>query len=106
MANLPDTSNFHSALDTNLSRQQIAELFRPLATRIRKRGWEEFEVFCPWAELIIEAESPILMHGTVANVLVNTERILLLLREAGVAYSAECYGESGKLLQEYKWGND
>ena len=64
-----------------------------------------FEVSCPWAELVIEAEAPLLMHGSVTDVLTNAERLLTPLQKAGVAYRVECYSDEGKLLQEFKWGN-
>ncbi len=101
MVELPNASNFHCALRTNLSRQQVAELFRPLATTIRKCAWDEYEVHCPWAELIVEAESPVLLHGAVADVLANAARLLAPLQEAGVVYTAECYDEDGELLREF-----
>jgi hypothetical protein len=103
MGNLPESSNFYAALDTRLSKQRVAELFRPLATTIRKCAWDEFEILCPWAEVILEDEAPILLHGLVADVFSNAERLLAALREAGVSYSVECYNDGGELLREYTW---
>jgi hypothetical protein len=102
MSDLSEAGRFYGVLHTTLSRQQVAELFRPLASQIRKCGWDEFEIICPWAELVIESESPIPIHGLVAEVHVNAERLLTPLREAGIAYSAECYGKGGELLQEFR----
>jgi hypothetical protein len=102
---LPDTSNFHYSLNTKLSKCQIADLFRPLATKIRKCAWDEFEICFPWAELIIESESPILLHGAVADVLFHVEQLLALLREAVVESVAECYNGMGELLRELRWSN-
>lgn len=104
MSGIPDESNFFSSLHTSLTRQEIAELYRPLGWETRKCSWVDYEIGCTWAELVIEAEAPILMHGAVADVLVNAERILAPLRAAGVAYTAECYGKDRALLQEVKWG--
>jgi lysophospholipid acyltransferase (LPLAT)-like uncharacterized protein len=73
-----------------------------LAARIRKCAWDEFEIQLPWAELVIEAESPVLMHGTVADVLIDAERLLAVLREAGIKYIAEGYNERGELLREFR----
>jgi len=103
MDDLPETSNFYSCLCTRLTKEQVAELFRPLATKIRKCGWDEFEVFCPWAELVIEGDTPILLHGPVADVLRNAERLFALLRAVGISYSGECYSETGELLREFTW---
>ena len=103
MGGLPERSNFHGSLHTDLSKEQVAELFRPLPAKVRKCAWDEFEVICPWAELIVEAGSPILLHGAVADVLTSAERLMGLLREAGVRYSVECFGEAGELLAEFRW---
>ena len=103
MADYPDSSNFFSSLKTELSRRQVAHLYEPLGWAIGKCSWTDYGIQSPWADLIIEAESPVLMHGPVANVLVNAEHILSPLRAAGVAYSAECYDEAGNLLREIKW---
>jgi hypothetical protein len=103
MGNLRETSNFYGALYTSLSKQQVADLFRPLATKIRKCAWDDFEIFCPWAELILEAKAPIHLHGLVADVLSNAEFLLAALRAAGVSYSVECYNDVGAILREYTW---
>ena len=101
MPEMPDTSNFHSALHTTLSREQVAGLYGMLGWKVRKCTWTEYEVFGPWCELVIEAESPILMHGPVADVLVHAKELLAPLRTAGVSFTAECYGADGELLREY-----
>jgi hypothetical protein len=61
---------------------------------------------CSFAELVVEAGSPILMHGAVADVVANLARILSPLREADICYSGECYDEGWKLLGEYNSGTD
>ena len=63
MAELPDGSNFFSALHTCLSREQVAGLYGALGWQVRKCSWVDYEITSDWAELVIEAESPILMHG-------------------------------------------
>lgn len=105
MSAIPDASNFYSALDTTWPRQRVANLFRLLGFEVRKCSWVDFEITCDWAELVIEAEAPVLMHGPVADVLANAEKLLARLREAQIEYSAECYDENGALLQEYRWSN-
>jgi hypothetical protein len=106
MSALPNTENIHCALHTTLSRQQVADLLRPLGGTIRKCAWDELELRCPWAELIIESESPVLLHGSVADLLTNADRLLSPMREAGVAYTAECHDEDGELVRELRWGLD
>ncbi len=48
--------------------------------------------------------SPILLHGPVADVETNAERVLALLERAGVAFTAECYSPDDELLREWKVG--
>lgn len=102
MDELPDMSNFYSSLHTALTREQVAGLYNALGWRVRKCGWYEYEVFGPWCELIIESESPILMHGAVADVLTHAEELVAPLRTARVQFTAECYGPEpeSKLLRE------
>jgi hypothetical protein len=92
MPEIPDSANFFSSLDTHLTRQQVARLYGALGWRVRKCSWVDFEITNDWAELIIESESPILMHGPVADLLVRVEEVVAPLRAAGVSFHAECYG--------------
>jgi hypothetical protein len=92
VGDIPDTSNFFSALHTSLSREQIARVYGALGWQVRKCSWADYEVFGPWCELVIEAESPILMHGPVADVVARAEELVAPLRAAGVRFTTECYG--------------
>jgi hypothetical protein len=67
MADVPDCSNFYSSLHTSLSREQVAGLYGAIGWRVRKCSWVDYEVISDWADLVIEAERPILMHGPVAD---------------------------------------
>jgi hypothetical protein len=87
-----DSSDFFSSLDTTLSRKQVADLYGAIGWRVRKCSHRDYEVISDWAELVIEAESPILMHGPVANLPARAEELVAPLREAGIAFTAECYG--------------
>lgn len=100
MAELPDKPNFYSSLHTTLSREQIAGLYGILGWRVRKCSWTDYEVFGPWCELVIESESPILMHGSVTDVVAHAEDLVAPLRAAGVSFTAECYGPDEELLRE------
>jgi hypothetical protein len=102
MSTLPDGSNFFSALDTPLSREEIAGLYGARGWRVRKCSWVDYEVISDWAELVIEAESPILMHGPVADLPARAEELVAPLREAGVSFTAECYGPDRELLLELR----
>jgi hypothetical protein len=87
-----DSSNFFLALDTTLSQEQVAGLYRAIGCRVRKSSWFDYEVLSDWAELVIEAERPILMHGWVANLPTRAEELVTPLRAAGVSFTGECYG--------------
>jgi hypothetical protein len=90
MDDIPDRSNFFASLHTPLSPRRLAGLFARLGWSVRKCSWTDYEIRSPFAGLVIEAESPILMHGLVAEVKTNAERILAPLREAGMGHTAEC----------------
>jgi hypothetical protein len=89
---IPDGSNFFSSLHTDLTKAQVADLYGAIGWKVRKCSWVDFEVISDWAELVIEAESPILMHGPVADLPSRAEELVAPLREAGVSFTAECYG--------------
>jgi hypothetical protein len=102
MPNLADELSLYLCVFGRLNRHRIARLYRRLGWAVTKRGWAEYEITSPFAELELQAESPILLHGAV-NDIASVERVLAPLRESGAFYSGECYDQSGKLLEEYKW---
>ncbi len=99
----PRMSDFTASLGTRRSRRWVARLFKSPTWRIRKCSWSDYEITAPFAELVIEAESPILLHGPVDDIEANVDRILAPLRAAGIAYEAECYEDCGELLREWRW---
>lgn len=92
MCLIPDSSNFYSSLQTTWSRERIAALYGKLGWRVRKCSWDDYEVISDWAELVIEARNPILMHGPVADLPARVEELVAPLRAAGISFTAECYG--------------
>lgn len=92
MGEIPDGSNFFSVLHTTLTKEQIAQLYGKLGWSVRKCSWVDYEIECEWAELVIDSDSPILMHGSVADVETRAKEIVAPLREAGIEFSAEAYG--------------
>lgn len=92
MSAIPNSSNFFSSLNTRLSRKQVAALYKSLGWQVRKCSWADYEVRSNWAELVIESESPILMHGPVADLPARAEDLVAPLRTADVSFTAECYG--------------
>jgi hypothetical protein len=92
VAELPDGSNFYSALDTLLTPGQVAGLYEAVGWRVRKCSWVDYEIRSEWAELVIADSSPVLMHGAVADLSARAEELVAPLRTAGVSFTAECYG--------------
>ena len=91
MAGMPDSANFACSLDTTSSREEIASLYGALGWRVHRLAWADYEIICDWADLFITAESPIEMHGRVANV-DRVGELVVPLRVAGVTFAAECFG--------------
>jgi hypothetical protein len=90
MTEMPDFPNFFSSLHAALSPAQAAGLYEALGWRVRKCSWTDYEVFGPWAEFVIEAESPNLMHGLVADILDHADELLAPLRRVSISFTAEC----------------
>jgi hypothetical protein len=106
MAEIPDGSNFFSMLHTTLSLAEVARLYGAKGWRVHKCSWGEYMVTSDWGEMVIEAESPILMHGPVADLPARAEELVAPLRAAGIEFTAECYGPDPEreLLLELKSG--
>jgi hypothetical protein len=102
MAEIPERANFYCTLTGTMSKRQIARVFEREGWSVGKAAWYDFEVDSNFAELIIEADAPILIHGCVADVLSNSESILKIISDAGVGFSAECYDDNHQLLREIK----
>lgn len=89
MASIPDKPNFFSTIEAGFDRQQIAELYRESGWRVRKCDWKGFEIASDWAELILEGESPLLLHGSVSDLPSRAEELLAPLRANGVAFATD-----------------
>lgn len=105
MLELPNSSNFFSSLRTAMSKEHVARLYGALGWQVRKCSWVDYEVISDWAELVIEAEDPILMHGSVVDLATRAEELVAPLRAAGIDFTAECYGPppSAELLLELRF---
>jgi hypothetical protein len=73
---IPESSNFFASLSTTRSRRSVAGLFTPPTWVVRKCGWADYEVNGSFADFVIEAESPTLLHGSVADVVAKADQIL------------------------------
>jgi hypothetical protein len=86
MAGIPDKPNFFSTIGVGFTRQQIAELYREAGWQVRKCGWTDYEIKNDYAELILEGESPVLLHGSVSGLSSRAEELLAPLRANGVSF--------------------
>lgn len=106
MSQLPESSNFFSSVHHGLTKAEVVALFQRAGWKVRKCSWTDYEVTCEWAELVIEADNPVLVHGLVANPQENVPRIAGLFDASGASYSAEWYNDSGTLVGEVRKETD
>ena len=101
--NWPEGSNLFGTIQTEKSKSDIAAMFSARGWTSRKCTWVDFEVACEWAEIVIEGEYPILIHGSVVNVEENWRPIATILKENNVGFSLECYDENKNLIHEEQY---
>lgn len=104
MAELPGLTNICCSVQTALRPEAIAKRFAPPVWRVRKCSWTDFEAVSDFAEVVIESSNPVLVHGPVADVTVNSLRVVEPLIAAGFSGSFECYDESDVLILEAPFG--
>ena len=104
MAELPDRTNFYSSVRTGMQPEEIARLFTPPVWRVRKCSWTDFEAVSDFAEVVIESSNPVLVHGPVAEVAVNSLRVVEPLVAGGLSGTFECYDEADLLIVEKAFG--
>lgn len=100
-AAIDDWLHVFSSLDTKLTREEIAALYGARGWSVRKSSQLDYEVSCDWCELVIEAESPVLMHGVLAD-LTRAEEMVGPLRRGGISFVAEWYSQDHTLLRELR----
>ena len=89
---------FYSSLWTRLSRRKVADLFGRHGWSVRKCSWTDYEVITDLAELVIEADHPILVHGSIASVSEVVPVIDAVLSSADIEYTFEGYDEDDNLV--------
>ena len=87
-----------------MSCRQVSQLYEKRGWSIRKCGRSEYEISSDWAELVLESESPLLLHGPVADLPARADELLEPLRTAGIPFTAEYYGPppERELLAEWR----
>jgi hypothetical protein len=98
----PEHANLHGILHTQLNRNAVVAFFAASGWSTRECGFAEHEIRAPFAELVLESEDPVLLHGTVADILVNAPRIAEILQRAEISFSLECYDADGALVGQLK----
>lgn len=101
-AGLPDRSNFFASVRSGATAERVMRAYERAGWEVRACGWTEWEAASAFAELVVEGADPVLVHGAVAGVPESADRAVAPLREAGVPFSAECYGADGGLLAEVR----
>lgn len=94
----PEGSNLFGTIETTLSPADIAAHFVAAGWTSHKTGWYDYEVISEFAELLIDAASPVLIHGLVADIEDRARLIADVLGSARLNYSLECYGPEKELL--------
>jgi hypothetical protein len=98
MLNLPESSNFFCNIDSPVSKVEIIDCFASQGWQVRKTTWEDFELRCLWAELVLESHDPVLLHGLLMAD--KFDELLTLLSGLNIAYRAELYDEEGMLITQ------
>jgi|JI10StandDraft_1071094.scaffolds.fasta_scaffold807922_3 hypothetical protein len=98
MLNLPESSNFFCSIHSLISKMTIADYFVSQGWQVRKTTWEDFELGCLWAELVLESHDPVLLHGLLMAD--KFDELLALLNELNIAYRSELYDEQGELIAQ------
>ena len=98
MLNLPESSNFFCSIDSPISKMTIVDYFVSQGWQVRKTTWEDFELRCAWAILVLESDDPVLLHGLLMADKFN--ELLILLNQLNIAYHAELYDEEGELIAQ------
>ena len=102
MTEVPDSSNFFAQITTKTSLDFVADLYRAAGWRVRKCTRTDFEATSALGELVIEGQ-PILIHGPIADPIINARTVTRPLREAAIGFSYECYAADRSLLLEERW---
>ena len=105
MDSIPDSTNVFGLVSTSRSPADVATLFPANVWRIRKCSWTDYEAISEFAELVIEASDPVLIHGPVADPANNVPRVIAPLESAGLSGSFECYTADGALLFTQSFGD-
>jgi hypothetical protein len=102
MGEIPESSNVFLCVYTELSPAQVAALFGKHAWEFRPCDWTNFEIWSPFAELVIEDSNPILIHGCVADVESRIEQVVQPLVINRIPHEFDCW-DGDKLIIERRF---
>lgn len=88
---LPEGSNFFGTLLTEKSKEEISKLYESEGWKVRKCARTDFEISQDWATIIIDGDTEVLMHGSVADVENKTFKITLPLSRQKISHKIEFY---------------
>lgn len=68
MRGIPDATNLFCTVATDLSREEVAGAFVAAGWAQRRRGLGEHELSSDFAELVLDGNDPLLLHGVPSRV--------------------------------------
>jgi hypothetical protein len=98
MPEIPDAPNVDGTIETDLPNGQVAALFAAEGWTVGRIAFEDYELDCKFARLVIESSRPTRIRGAVADLVENALRIADMLRRAGLRFTLECYSPGGETL--------
>jgi hypothetical protein len=96
---LPDKPNLYGTVWTHMPKSELAAMFASRGWSMRKCTRVDYELRSDYAELVLEADDPLVLHGPVAEILRNAPRIAEVLRAAATKFCLECYARDRTMLR-------
>jgi hypothetical protein len=97
---IPTGTNVYGIIDSSLSKEEITKKFSAHGWRISKASWFDWEITNDFAELILEGNEQLLIHGPVSPDYFNT--LAEKMKEIELSFSLELYDENQNLVTVIK----
>jgi hypothetical protein len=95
------SQHLFGTVQTHHTKAELAAAFAAAGWTSRKCTWTDYDVQSDFAELVIESDDPMLIHGPVTDVIANVDRIAEVLRSMDTKFLLECQASSdGELLRK------
>ena len=97
---IPNGTNVHGIIYSSLSKEEITKKFSTNGWMIWKASWYDWEITNDFADLILEGDKELLIHGPVSPDYFNT--LAEKMKEIGLSFSLELYDENQNLITVIK----